>query len=149
MRQRPLLTAVVVLATASLACLYGLITLAPARAADADGLPGAATVTGVVRAPKAFKAAQVHLMNVDKNVLFMVYTSGGRYRAANLFPGKYEVTVRAQCLSGDPQTIELAAGGRQTLEITLREAPAPAAPQGEVGFTTQPVGAILLVSSAA
>src|SRR5436190_24396214 len=133
MRQRPLLTAVVVLATASLACLYGLITLAPARAADADGLPGAATVTGVVRAPKAFKAAQVHLMNVDKNVLFMVYTSGGRYRAANLFPGKYEVTVRASGLAGDAQKVELAAGARQTLDVSLREGAPQAIRQGEFG----------------
>ncbi|OLB98908.1 MAG: hypothetical protein AUH30_06555 [Candidatus Rokubacteria bacterium 13_1_40CM_68_15] len=57
-----------------------------ARAADVNGLPGTATLSGMVQAPKPFKAAQVHLMNVDKNVLFMVYTSGGRYRAVNLFP---------------------------------------------------------------
>ncbi|PYN67505.1 MAG: hypothetical protein DMD90_05960, partial [Candidatus Rokuibacteriota bacterium] len=77
MRQRYLLVTVVILL--GLGCVYGSTALAPARAADGDTLPGTATLTGVVNAPKPFKAARVHLMNVDKNVLFMVYTSGGRY----------------------------------------------------------------------
>src|SRR5439155_1671990 len=84
-------TVVAVVILLGLGCVYGSTALAPARAADGDTLPGTATLTGVVNAPKPFKAARVHLMNVDKNVLFMVYTSGGRYRAVDLFPGNYEV----------------------------------------------------------
>src|SRR6266702_1015029 len=89
--------------------LGGTTEFAPARAQDAAQIAGTAAVSGIVEAPKPFKAAQVHLLNVDKNVLFMVYTSGGRYRAVNLFPGNYEVTVRVDGLAGNPQKIELAA----------------------------------------
>ena len=144
MRQRYLLVTVVILL--GLSCVYGSTALAPARAAEGDTLPGTATLAGVVHAPKPFKAAQVHLMNVDKNVLFMVYTSGGRYRAVNLFPGNYEVTVRADGLAGNPQKIELAAGAGRTLDITLREGPALGVRQGEFGFTTQRPGEVQLVA---
>src|SRR2546422_11183242 len=82
-RQRYLLVTVVILL--GLGCVYGSTALAPARAADGDTLPGTATLTGVVNAPKPFKAAPGHLMNVDKNGLFTGYTHGGRYRAGNLF----------------------------------------------------------------
>lgn len=126
--------------------LYGGMALSPAAAADAESLPGMATLSGTVQAPRPFKAAQVHLMNVDKNVLFMVYTSGGRYRAPNLFPGTYEVTVRGQGLAGDAQKIQLAAGARQTLDVSLREGTPPAIRQGEFGFTTQRAGEVPLVS---
>src|SRR5207247_932421 len=138
MRQRYLLVTVVILL--GLGCVYGSTALAPARAADGDTLPGTATLTGVVNAPKPFKAARVHLMNVDKNVLFMVYTSGGRYRAVNLFPGNYEVTVRADGLAGNPQKIELAAGAGRTVEITLREGAALGDREGEFGCATQRPG---------
>ena len=43
-------------------------------AAATGGLPGTAALSGTVEAPKPFTAARVHLMNVDKHVLFMVYT---------------------------------------------------------------------------
>src|SRR5436309_1879862 len=139
-------TLVTVVILLGLGCVYGSTALAPARAADGDTLPGTATLTGVVNAPKPFKAARVHLMNVDKNVLFMVYTSGGRYRAVNLFPGNSEVTVRADGLAGNPQKIELAAGAGRTLDITLREGPALGVRQGEFGFTTQRPGEVQLVA---
>src|SRR5262245_39776390 len=144
MRQRYLLVTVVMLL--GLACVYASTALAPARAAEGDMLPGTATLAGTVHAPKPLKAAQVHLMNVDKNVLFMVYTSDGRYRAVNLFPGKYEVTVRADGLAGDPQKIELTAGASRTLDIPLREGPALGVRQGEFGFTTQRPGEVQLVT---
>jgi virginiamycin B lyase len=109
-------------------------------------LPGTATLSGTVQAPTPFKAAQVHLMNVDKNVLFMVYTSGGRYRAVNLFPGTYEVTVRGKGLAAEPQKVTLAAGARETLNLTLREAAPQGVRQGEFGFTTQRPGEVTLLA---
>jgi virginiamycin B lyase len=130
----------------TLALLYGALAVAPSRAADGDGLPGMAALSGTVQAPRAFKAAQVHLMNAEKNVLFMVYTSNGRYRAVNLFPGTYEVTVRARGLGAAPQKITLAAGARETLNLTLRESAAQGVRQGEFGFTTQRPGEVTLVS---
>src|SRR5207244_1807722 len=138
-----LVLALVAVAT-GLAIVFGAISVAPSGAADAESLPGTATLSGAVQAPKPFKAAQVHLMNVDKSVLFMVYTSGGRYRAVNLLPGNYEVTVRASGLAGDAQKVELAAGARQTLDISLREGAPQAIRQGEFGFTTQRVGEVPL-----
>jgi len=130
----------------TLALLYGALAVVPSRAADGDGLPGTAALSGTVQAPRAFKAAQVHLTNTDKNVLFMVYTSNGRYRAVNLFPGTYEVTVRARGLEAAPQKITLAAGARETLNLTLRESAAQGVRQGEFGFTTQRPGEVTLVS---
>jgi len=108
----------------------------PAVAADPSSLDGLASLSGAVQAPKPFKAAQVHIMNMDKQVLFMVYTSGGRYRAPNLFPGKYEVTVRKAGFGADTRTITLAAGAKATLDFSLREQASPGVRQGEFGFTS-------------
>src|SRR5262245_2988448 len=113
------------------ALVPGTVTVTSLRAADVESLPGLATVTGTVKAPRPFKAAQVHFMNADKNVLFMVYTSGGRYRAVNLFPGTYEVTVRVPGLDMPAQKLTVAAGARETLDLTLREAAASGIRQGE------------------
>ena len=128
----------------TLAVLAAVLLLA--FSSDASSPPGAATIEGAVTAAQPFKAAQVHLMNVDKNVLFMVYTSGGRYRAPHLFPGRYEVSVRKPGFAADTQTIVVKAGATDTLNFTLREAPAVPRRQGEFGFTTQRAGEAVLVS---
>jgi virginiamycin B lyase len=146
MRHRSSLLVVTVLFTVAFAWVHGPVMLSPVGAADGDGLPGMAALSGTVQGPRAFKAAQVRLMNADKNVLFMVYTSGGRYRAVNLFPGTYEVTVRARGLEAAPQKITLAAGARETLNLTLREVAAQGVRQGEFGFTTQKPGEVALLS---
>src|SRR6267142_6776399 len=90
-----------------------------AATADAKPIAGAASLSGTVQAPAALQAVQVHLMNTDKNVLFMVWTSGGRYQAVNLFPGRYEVSVRTAGFAADPQTIVLEAGQAKTLDFAL------------------------------
>ena len=56
-------------------------------------LAGLGSISGTVKAPKEFKAAKVYVKNVDKNVVYMVFTEGGRYQAVDLFPGNYEVSV--------------------------------------------------------
>ena len=104
--------------------------------ADAAPIAGTASLSGVVQAPTAFQAAQIHLMNVDKNVLFMVWTRGGRYQAINLFPGRYEVSVRTAGFAADPQTIVLDAGSARTLDFTLRPQATRPMRQGEFGFTS-------------
>ncbi len=114
--------------------------------ADAAPIAGTAALSGTVQAPKAFQAAQVHLMNVDKNVLFMVWTSGGRYQAINLLPGRYEVTVKKAGFAADPQTIELAAGEPKTLDFALREQAMAPVRQGEFGFTSSVSGNVKLVT---
>lgn len=92
---------------------------------QAAPIAGTASVSGKVTAPKPFVGAQVHLMNTDKNVLFMVYTSGGRYNAVNLFPGSYEVTVVKRGFVSDKKTLSLKAGTPATLDLELKEGSAP------------------------
>src|SRR5215467_7873983 len=140
---RRILAALLVIA---LATLGGTAAIAPVLAQDAVQIAGSAAVSGSVEATKPFTAAQVHFMNVDKNVLFMVYTSGGRYRAVNLFPGRYEVTVRKPGFAAEPRTITLAAGATGSLDFTMRVEATPPLRQGEFGFTTQRPGEVALVS---
>src|SRR5262249_60775222 len=97
----------------------GRAPLAPARAQHAAQIAGTGAVSGSVEAAKPFTAAQVHFMNVDKNVLFMVYTSGGRYRAVNLFPGRYEVSVRKPGFTAATKSLPLAARARDTVHFPL------------------------------
>jgi virginiamycin B lyase len=112
------------------------------RLAVANIIPGTGSVSGKVEAAKPFQAAQVQLMNVDKNILFMVYTSGGRYQAINLFPGNYEVSVAKRGFSAEPKKIVVKAGAASTADFTLREAsdqpPAPGSFGGPQGRNQPP-----------
>jgi virginiamycin B lyase len=146
MRNRSARSVAVVLLMLALVSGLGTRAVQSAGAVDASSIPGSAILSGVVDAPKPFKAAQVRLMNVDRNVLFMVYTRGGRYLAPNLFPGRYEVTVRAQGLAADPKTLALAAGQKATLDVSLHEQAAEPVRQGEFGFTTGRATGVALVS---
>jgi len=75
--------------------------------------------------------------HVDRNILFMVYTSGGRYQAAHLLPGRYEVTVRTTGLAADPQTIVLEAGAARHSTSRCGSRRPSQSRQGEFGFTTR------------
>jgi len=70
-------------------------------------------------APKAFKAAQVYLNNVDKHITYMVYTAGGAFRAVALFPGNYEVIVRGLGLESDPQKLVVKAGENPAVNVAM------------------------------
>jgi streptogramin lyase len=91
--------------------------------AEASPIAGMGTLSGTVKAPKEFKAAQVYAKNVDKNVIYMVYTANGRYRAVNLFLGNYEVSVKKNGFSGDVKKVVITAGGAATADFTLWESP--------------------------
>jgi len=95
------------------------------RAAEPDValISGTGMISGTVEAPKPFQAAKVYVMNTDKNILYMVYTSGGKFRAVNLLPGRFEVTVRKQGFTSDPKAVELKAGSHETTSLTMRDAP--------------------------
>jgi virginiamycin B lyase len=99
----------------------GLCGLLALRSAAAGTIAGTGSVSGKVTAPKPFLAAEVHLMNRDKNILFMVYTHNGDYEAINLFPGNYEVSVVKRGFAADPKKIILKAGEGTSLDFTLRE----------------------------
>jgi streptogramin lyase len=83
-------------------------------------LAGMARLSGKVTAPQAFKAGQVFIRNVDKKILYMVFTSGGQYRSLALFPGNYEVSVKARGLQSDVQKLVLKAGENATLSLAMQ-----------------------------
>ena len=95
-----------------------------ATTAEAATISGMGTLSGAVEAPKPFKAAQVFVKNVDKDILYMVYTAGGRYRAVNLFPGNYEVSVQKRGFVGDVKKVVVRAETNVTADFSLREAAA-------------------------
>ena len=83
-------------------------------------VPGTGTVSGTVTASQPFQAAQVYLRNVDKRVVYMVYTRDGRFRAVALFPGTYEISASTRHLESDPQTLVVEAGGAAEVGLALR-----------------------------
>src|SRR5581483_5487127 len=74
---------------------------AKATAIAASPIQGTGALSGKVDASKDFKGAQVYARNVDKNVVYMVYTTAGRYKAIGLLPGNYEVTVKKSGFASD------------------------------------------------
>ena len=91
---------------------------------EAGAIAGTGTLSGTVAAPKEFKAAKVFARNVDKNVTYMVYTRNGRYRAVNLLPGNYEVSVAKNGFTGgDIQTVVITPGANATTNFSLQAGP--------------------------
>ena len=91
---------------------------------QAAALPGTASLSGTVESSGPFKAAQVYIRNVDKRMLYMVFTNAGQFRAVSLFPGNYEVNVVSNDLESEVQKLILKAGDNPRLKLSLR---APAA----------------------
>ena len=65
-------------------------------AAQTATVSGTATLTGAVESATPYTGAQVFIRNVDKRILYMVYTNAKRFRAVALFPGNYEISARDQ-----------------------------------------------------
>src|SRR5207244_11500386 len=78
-------------------------TLLPYTTALPISLPSTAGLSGTVDSTAPFKAAQVSIRNVDKRILYLVYTNAGQFRAVNLFPGHYEIGVATSGLAADVQ----------------------------------------------
>ena len=91
---------------------------------QAAALPGTASLSGTVESSGPFKAAQVYIRNVDKRMLYMVFTNAGQFRAVSLFPGNYEINVVSNDLESEVQKLILKAGDNPRLKLSLR---APAA----------------------
>ena len=102
-----------------------------ATAARAATSASMARLAGSVSAPTAFKAAQVYIRNVDRNIMYMVFTSAGQFRAVSLFPGNYEVSVTAKGLQSDVQKVALKAGDNHAIETVAP--PARARGSGTAG----------------
>ncbi len=128
--------------TASVAAAYvvfsvGAWTAATPTTAEAASLPGTASLSGTVDSAAPFKAAQVFIRNVDKRILYTVYTNGGQFRAVALSPGNYEINVRTKGLESEVQKLVLKAGDNPKVKLTLRDSTgtAPRA-EGETSATT-------------
>jgi len=97
------------------------LTHSDPEVAQANSLPGTATLTGTVNSPTAFQAAQVYIRNQEKRMVYMVYTSEGNYRAVNLFPGDYEVSVRTWGMESDVQKVTLTAGQNGRVNLSMKD----------------------------
>ena len=100
-----------------------------AGAGASSPLAGLGSISGTVKAPKEFKAAKVYFKNVDKNVVYMVFTEGGRYQAVDLFPGNYEVSVTKNGFTdSDVQKITIASGWNRDRGFYVERGNLPAEP---------------------
>jgi len=92
---------------------------------QAAALPGTATLSGTVESTSPYRAAQVMIRNLDKHILYMVYTSAGQFRAVALFPGNYEITVSSKGLVSDVQKLTVKAGDNPKVKLSLRASTDP------------------------
>ena len=124
-------TGPVILLMIGLAIAYGVFAgsglAAPRTAAVQAPAAGTARLSGTVDSTAPFKAAQVFMRNVDKRILYMVYTNAGQFRAVSLMPGNYEVSVRTKGLESDVQKLALKPGDNPKLKLSLRAAQAASA----------------------
>jgi streptogramin lyase len=98
--------------------------VAPVDAQKATELQGLGTVSGTVTASKPFKAAQVYLHSTDRRrqMEYMVYTQAGAFKAVALFPGNYQLTVKARGLESDPQPIVVKPGNNPAVTVAMHNA---------------------------
>jgi len=89
----------------------------------AEAIAGTASLSGSVTAEKPFIAAQVYARNMDKSMLYMVYTNRGRYSAINLMPGGYEIWVEKGELKSEHRMLRIQAGEKLTLDLLLQPGP--------------------------
>lgn len=82
-------------------------------------VPGTGTLSGTVESAAPFKAAQVFIRNVDRRILYTVFTNAGQFRAVALFPGNYEVSATTKGLESDVQKMVVKAGDNPKLKLSL------------------------------
>src|SRR6059036_1921811 len=102
--------------------VFGITGSAAAGPAAAQGaISGTASLAGAVDSTAPFKAAQVFIRNVDKRILYMVYTNAGQFRAVALFPGNYEIRAAAKGVESEVQKLVVRAGDNPKLKLSLRQ----------------------------
>jgi len=90
-------------------------------------LSGLSSLSGMVEATVPFQAAQVYAMNIDKNILYMVYTANGQFEAVNMLPGTYEVSVCKFGLTAPTQTFDIQSESNIVANFSMQEGEVPAA----------------------
>ena len=92
-------------------------------ALGAPAIPGTSTLTGTVSADTPFTAAQVYAKNLDRNMLYTVFTHNGKYRAPNLLPGGYRIWAEKDGLTSRHEMLRIQ--GEGDIELDLAMAPGP------------------------
>ena len=108
---------------AALVGTLGLLALA--LPVNADQLAGYAQLSGKVTGSEPGVLPVVYAYNTDKDVGYTVFVVDGKYRAVNLIPGPYDVTIRAavdQLEGFTPETVKrnVAAGAHITADFALK-----------------------------
>ena len=93
--------------------------------AQAEQLAEYGQLTGRVTGSKPGVLPVVYAFNTDKNVGYTVFVVNGKYRAVNMIPGPYDVTIRAavdQLEGFTAQTVKrsIAAAGTATADFALK-----------------------------
>mgnify|MGYP002629161969 FL=1 len=87
-------------------------------------VPGTALMSGSVSALNDFTAAKVYAKNLDKNMLYMVYTNKGQYRMPNLMAGAYEIWSEHDVLRSEHSWVRVEARSSLVADFTLKSGPA-------------------------
>ena len=93
----------------------------------ADQISGMGNLSGKVTVAKPVGQLTVYALNTDKNVGYMVYVVKGAYRAVNIFPGHYEISLRGTVgqlnwsLPQQTVKIEVAAGKTATADFSVTD----------------------------
>ncbi len=95
--------------------------------ARAEQLPGMGQLSGKVAVAKPVGQLAVYAYNTDMRIGYLVYVVNGEYRATNMFPGHYDVTLRGtvgqKSWGVTPQTVraDIAAGAGGKVDFTLKD----------------------------
>jgi streptogramin lyase len=87
---------------------------------------GMGTLTGSVTSAKRFLAAKVTAFSAERQIKFVVFTTKGNFRATNMFPGSYEVTIEKPGFKTDAQTVVIRAGEIAKLKFAFKSVPVEA-----------------------
>ena len=101
----------------------GAAAVVTSTATATDTLADTSTLSGTVTAETPFVAAQVYARNLDKNMLYTVFTSKGRYRTINLLPGGYEVWAEKGELRSEHKMLRIQGGVEINVDLVLAAGP--------------------------
>ncbi|MDB5583083.1 MAG: hypothetical protein JWR80_8259 [Bradyrhizobium sp.] len=79
-----------------------------------------ATISGTVSASVPLVAAKVRAFNLDRRIMYLVFTNKGHFQAAGLIPGKYEISVEKNGFITEKQNADITAGQSLALDFNLK-----------------------------
>jgi len=104
------------------ACLAFLFSSLPV--AGAAILPGLGEISWTI-ARQDGANVPVSLYDAERKVGYAVFAVAGRYRANQMFPGRYDITIRKTGLEMAPVSVQLAADGKAQADLAPRAVAAP------------------------